>query len=816
MQIFFESQIPLPPGKKSQSSSRFPSRNDILRFLKDQDSAPSRRDIARAFNIKGEARARLRTLLKEMEADGALDTGGAKRFRAAGSLPPVLPVDVMSVDDDGDLLCMPASWRGDSEPPMIRLPLKEATRTKPSPGIGDRLLARLTPAGDDGYLARVIKPIGKSAHRFLAVFRKTRYGGLAEPVERRARTKFTIAGDETRGAKDGDLVWAEAAPRRGSVSSHARVTMIAGHVDDRGAYSLIALANHGIPIDLPAEVIDEAEKARLPGVKGREDLRDIPLLTIDPSDAKDHDDAVFAAPDQDPDNEGGYRVIVAIADVSWFVRPGTALDREAQKRGNSVYLPDRVVPMLPERLSNDLCSLREREDRPCLAVEIVLSADGRKKSHRFMRAMMRSAAKLAYEEAQKLIDNPQSGTIGETVRHLKAAFDLRWQERSKREPLDLDLPARSLIFGADGAVERVVLAERLDAHRLIEEFMILANIAAAETLERRKMTQIYRAHDAPDTEKLDGVRHYLETLDYSLIKGGSVRPSHFNQILKIAESREQKQMVSEIILRAQSQAVYSTENPGHFGLNLARYSHFTSPIRRYADLTIHRALVSACNLGEGGQAETEAARLSVIAEEISDLERRAMAAEREAKDRFLAAYHEDHLGDEFTGRVRGVTRFGLFVALDETGADGFIPMRTLGFERFDYVEERHAVIGQTSGTGYRLGQAVNVRLAEATPLTGGLRFDMLSDPIALTFDGSKPKRGAAAKKTAPRKAKARTTKKDAGTKKDGGAKKIGGVKKEGSTRKEEGAKKRKAPAKRAQARTAKKQKNKSNAKARQR
>ena len=724
-----ESASFLPARSKPPKRPHFPTRADIVRYLKSADSAPSRRDIARAFNIMGDDRARLRDLLREMEADGTLDKGGAKRFRAAGALPPVMPIDVITVDDDGDLVCTPTTWRGEAEPPMIRLPLKEAARTKPSPGVGDRLLARLTPAGDDSYSATVIKPIGKGAHRFLAVFRKTKYGGLAEPVERRARNKFTIAREDARGAEDGDLVWAEAAPRRGSISTHARVASIAGHVDDRGAFSLIALANHGIPIDLPAEVIAEAEQARPPDMTNREDLRDTPLLTIDPADAKDHDDAVFAVPDDDPDNEGGYRVIVAIADVSWFVRPGTALDREAQKRGNSVYLPDRVVPMLPERLSNDLCSLREGEDRPCLAVELVLTADGRKRSHRFMRAMMRSAAKLSYEDAQKLIDTPQSGVVGETVSHLKAAFDIRWIERAKREPLDLDLPERKLIFDDAGAIARVELRERFDAHRLIEEFMILANIAAAETLEQRGMTQIYRVHDAPDTEKLDGVREYLASLDYSLIKGGSVRPSHFNQLLKIAEAREQKRMISEIVLRSQSQAIYTTENIGHFGLNLARYSHFTSPIRRYADLTIHRALVSACKLGQGGQTPEEAGRLDKIAEEISDLERRAMAAERDAKDRVLTAYHEDHLGDDFTGRVRGVTRFGLFVALDETGADGFIPMRTLDFERFDYVEERHAVIGQTSGTGYRLGQPVSVRLAEATPLTGGLRFDMLSDPI---------------------------------------------------------------------------------------
>ncbi len=769
-----------PNRSRSGAASALPSKRELLDYLKNGDGDASRRDIARAFGVKGAARADLRALLKEMEADGLIDRGGPKRFAAAGALPPVLPVDVLSADEDGALVCAPASWRGREAPPMIRIGRRALAKARPAPGVGDRLLVRVTPAGDrageEGYDADIIKPIGKAAHRFLAVFRAKRFGGLAEPVERRARTKFTIDRAETRGAKDGDLVWVEAAPRRGGASTHGRVREIAGHVDDRDAFSMIALANHGVPTVLPPAALEEAEAARPPSVEGREDLRETPLLTIDPEDAKDHDDAVWAAPDDDPKNEGGYRVIVAIADVSWFVRPGSALDKAAHERGNSVYMPDRVVPMLPERLSNDLCSLRENEDRPCLAVEMTLDAEGRKRKHRFMRAVMRSAAKLSYGDAQKLIDAPHKAggkidPVEETVRHLKAAFDARWNERSRRAPLDLDLPERKVVLAKDGSVARVVLRERFDAHRLIEEFMILANIAAAETLERRKIKQIYRVHDAPDPEKLEAVRDYLDSLGYSLIKGGSVRPSNFNQLLKRAGERGQKEMVSEVVLRAQRQAVYATENLGHFGLNLARYSHFQSPIRRYADLTVHRALVSACKLGGGGQTGDEEAALDKIAEEISDLERRAMAAEREATDRYLSSYLEERIGDEFSGRIRGVTRFGLFVALDETGADGFVPMRTLGRERYRYEERLHAVVGEDTGGVYRLGQSVEVRLAEAAPLTGGLRFDMLSDPAdpddaAFTGPSRDARRGGADEK---RGAKQRRTKKAASAPRRAGA-----------------------------------------------
>jgi ribonuclease R len=715
---------------RTKPANPLPTRQEILDYLKDSDGYAVRRDIARAFGVKGEARTELRLLLKQMDADGVINLKGGKRIQRSDAIPPVAPIDIMSVDEDGDLLCMPVNWRGEDEPPMIRLSARRAAKLKPPPGVGDRLLARLTPAGDSGYEAQIIKAIGKGAHHFLAVFRKARRGGAADPVERRTRDKFTIDPGDEGSAKDGDLVWLETKNIRGYGPKKARVRSIAGHIDDKHAYSTIALANHNIPIEFPAPVIAEAKKAKLPPLGDRTDLRDTPLFTIDPADAKDHDDAVFAEPDPDTDNKGGYRIIVAIADVSFFVKPDSALDTEALKRSTSTYLPDRVVPMLPERLSNDLCSLRENEDRPCLAVEMVIDARGAKKRHRFMRAMMRSHAKLSYEDAQAIHDGANAAPhIRDGVRHLYDAFHARWKERTKRAPLDLDLPERKIILGKNGKVERVVKRERFDAHRVIEEFMILANVAAAEALERARTPLIYRVHDQPDPEKLDAIRDYLGTLDYSLDKGGSVRPANFNQLLKIAGQRDQKEMVSEVVLRSQRQAIYDTDNAGHFGLNLTRYAHFTSPIRRYADLTVHRALVKAFRLGENGQTAKEAVILQDIAEQISDLERRAIAAEREATDRYLAGYLEEQVGAEFDARIRGVTKFGLFIMLDETGADGFIPMRSIGFERFRFEERDHAIIGETTGGIYRLGQEVRARLVEATPLTGGLRFEMLSDPL---------------------------------------------------------------------------------------
>jgi ribonuclease R len=750
----------LPKVKRPQG---LPTKDEIAKYLREQPGETSRREIARAFNVRGDDRAVLRTMLKEMEEEGGVSRAAPKKFRAAGDLPEILALDVMSADADGDLLCMPASWEGDANPPLIRIAFREAAKMKPAPGVGDRLLARLKRAGDDGYDAKILKPIGRGAHRFLAVFRETKFGGVAEPVERRTRNTFAIDRNETRDAKDGDLVWVEASPmgagRRGA-DGRARIREIAGHVDDEHAFTLIALAAHGVPVELPADVVAEADRAKPPTLGDRVDLREMALITIDPEDAKDHDDAVFAAPDNDKANPGGWKVVVAIADVSWFVRPGSRLDQEAQRRGNSVYLPDRVVPMLPERLSNDLCSLKEGVDRPAIAVELTIDAEGRKRRHRFMRAMMRSAAKLSYAEAQQFIcDAAKTGPVADVVRQLYDAFQTRCKERKHRAPLDLDLPERKIILNEDGTVARVIRRERYDAHRLIEEFMILANVAAAETLEQKKTPQIYRVHDVPDPEKLNSVREYLEDLDYSLAKG-PVRPAQFNQILKIAAERGQQEMISDVVLRSQRQAIYATENVGHFGLNLARYSHFTSPIRRYADLTIHRALVAACNLGEGAQTSEEAARLAKTAELISDMERRAIAVEREANDRYLAGYLENCIGEEFNGRIRGVTRFGLFVTLDETGADGFVPARSLGPERFEFHEEKHALVGAQLGGAYRLGEAVRVRIAEAAPLRGGLVFEMISDPVEIPgFTPSKrPRSFRGAKSTGRPRAPKRTAK----------------------------------------------------------
>ena len=710
-----------------------PTREELLAFVAENPGKAGKREIARAFGITGSDRIPLKQMLRELSTDGLVEKR-RNRLKRPGDLPSVSVLVITGRDRDGEILAEPFEWAAeDGEPPRFMIPPTRHGKG-PVPGVGDQILARITPPADGvAPTARVIKVLERKPTTLLGVFRLTEAGARIEPVSRKDKA-LIVDPDGIGEAKEGDLV-AVSVTRSGRFGlDHARVREVIGSMKSEKAVSLIAIHAHGIPNVFPEEVLAEAEKARQAPLSGREDWRKLALVTIDPADAKDHDDAVHAAPDPDPDNKGGFLVTVAIADVAWYVRPGSGLDREAVKRGNSVYFPDRVVPMLPERISNDLCSLREGEDRPALAVRMVFSADGRKRSHLFHRIMMRSAAKLSYAEAQHIFDGGTSGHGGEVREALATlwdAYQVLSRGRDEREPLALDLPERKVIVDKNGAIERIVVPERLEAHRLIEEFMIQANVAAAETLEAKKSPLVYRIHDAPSMAKLEALRDFLASIELSLPKSGNLRPSHFNQILKRVNASEHGPLLHEVVLRTQAQAEYHPENIGHFGLNLRRYAHFTSPIRRYADLIVHRALVRALKLGEGALPEGSEAHLPAIAAQISAAERRAMMAERDTVDRLVAHWLSDRIGATFRGRISGVTRAGLFVKLDETGADGFVPMRSLGSDYYHYDEARHAVIGSRTGEMHRLGDKVEVRLVEAAPLAGALRFELLSEGTVL-------------------------------------------------------------------------------------
>ncbi|MBC8719057.1 MULTISPECIES: ribonuclease R [Brucella/Ochrobactrum group] len=723
------------------STSFLPTRDEVLKFIEENPDRAGKRDLAKAFNIKGDARVYLKDLLRELSDEGLLEKR-ARRLSRPGTLPPISVLNITGRDNDGGLLARPAEWDEDNygRPPVVTIRRTRLNKSSDGPavGVGDRVLAKIFRNKDnDGpeYSARVIKVVDHSSNAVLGVLRKLSNGEWRlEPVNRK-QPEVQLDQNSLADAQSGDLVEVELTSSRRYGLPSGKVRQVVGSIDSEKALSMIAIHEHEIPHIFPDDVIREAEAAKPATLDGREDWRALPLLTIDPSDAKDHDDAVYAEPDTDPNNPGGHVVVVAIADVGAYVRPNSALDREALKRGNSVYFPDRVVPMLPERISNDLCSLRELEDRPALAVRMIFDANGHKKSHKFHRILMRSAAKLAYAQAQAAIDgatDEKTAPILDTIlKPLWAAYGALKRGRDAREPLELDLPEKKILLGPDGKVDKVIVPERLDAHKLIEEFMIQANVAAAEVLEARRQPLIFRIHDAPSMAKQEALREFLRTLDISLAKGADLRPGQFNRILETVEGTDHQELVNQVVLRTQSQAIYSPDNIGHFGLNLRKYAHFTSPIRRYADLIVHRALIKALGLGKDGLTTDEEAHLEETAALISSTERRAMLAERETVDRLIAHFLAAHLGDEYEGRVTGVTKAGLFVSLATYGADGLVPISTLGDEYYLYDEANHALAGERSGKGFRLGDNVTVRLVEALPVAGALRFEMVSEPHSL-------------------------------------------------------------------------------------
>ena len=729
------------------------SREALLAFL-GQNPEATKRDIARHFDIRGGGKIALKRMIADLSQEGTVKRQRGKKLLHAGHLPEVTVLEVTDVDAEDGLLCKPVNW--DSEAPPPRILLQEGSPEGRALAIGDRVLARLTQ--DHGaYTAKTIKKLGAAPNRTVGVFRKLGRQGRVEPVDKKARQDFHVAEADMAGAHDGEIVVIEPSTDRQLGLPRARIIERIGKSSEPKTISLIAVHAHGIPDQFPQAVMDEAERARPATLDNRTDLRKVPLVTIDPPDARDHDDAVWAAPDEDPKNKGGYNAIVAIADVAHYVKPDSHIDREALRRGNSVYFPDRVVPMLPEKLSADLCSLKEGKDRAILACHLTFAADGRLKSHRFERALMRSAARLTYNEAQEALDGKPNEKTGpllkDILKPLEACYRLMCKARDRRSPLDLDLPEHKIELGPDGRVKSIGVRERLDTHRLIEEFMIQANVAAAEALEAKRCPLVYRVHAPPSPEKLLSLSDFLGTMKINLPKAQTITTAMLNLILKAAEDTPNRELINVVTLRSQSQAEYNPENIGHFGLALKRYAHFTSPIRRYADLIVHRALVRSFGLGEGGLTDREIDRLRKTAEDISAFERRAMAAERDSNDRYIAAFMSDRVGATFDGRISGVTRFGLFVRLSETGADGLVPVRSLGREFFNHNERSHSLVGEKTGTTYRLGDKVKVRVDEATPLTGGLRFTLIEGGQA----GS-PTRGPARRTrdaTPPRAAKRR-------------------------------------------------------------
>ena len=700
-----------------------PSREEVRRFITDATGRIGKREISQHFGLTVEHRHDLRALLKSLSEEGQVAPAGHRRFTPPGRLPDAIVVEITGTDPDGDAIARPVGWEGTGKPPMVLM--SPEPKGRPALAPGERVLAKIRPIGAGKYEGRTLKRITETPGRVIGIYRMTDRGGRITPTDKRSKAEWTVPAGEDNGAVDGEIVLATPLPNSAYGLKPARITERLGQMGDARAVSLLVIATADIPTVFPEAALAEARHAGPTLLGARDDLRHIPLVTIDGADARDFDDAVFAEPHQN-----GHRLIVAIADVAHYVRPDSALDRSAWTRGNSCYFPDRVVPMLPEELSNGWCSLRPDEDRGCLYVEMIIDAGGIKRSHRFGRGLMRSQARLTYEEVQETHDSRTETPL--PIAALYDAFRILLEARNERGTLDLDLPERKVVLGEDGKVASIAPRPRLDSHRLIEEFMVLANVCAAEELERLARPCMYRVHAPPSEEKLDNLRTFLRQFDINLPAGNQLHPRDLDQVLKKVAETEHAQMVNEIVLRSQSQAAYSPDNIGHFGLALAKYAHFTSPIRRYADLLVHRALISGLRLGEGGLAPEEITRFPDTAEHISATERRAALAERDAIDRYLAAFMADKVGCIFEARVSGVARFGLFVTLVESGASGFVPVSSLPDDFWMHDEATQTLSGRRTRLVFHLAQLVEARLSEASPITGGLIFQILQGAPART------------------------------------------------------------------------------------
>ena len=713
--------------------SKLPTKKQIQDWIKDNPKKSSKREIAKAFGIKGSMRVELKKVLKELTLSGEIDKN-KKSFKNPNQLPSVCILQMMASTSDGDLFARPVDWKGDEPEPIVLMVFRASD---PALAYGDRVLSKVSIVHDEQYQyeGRIIRVLKKTPKNTLGIYKETSEGGRILPIEKSGR-EWSVKLSDALDAKDGELVEAEQIKGKGASGLYAaRVINIVGDPSGPKAVSLIAIHQHGIPHQFPEDVLNESENSNFSVDAKREDLTKIPFVTIDPSDARDHDDAVYSHPDKDPSNIGGHVLWVAIADVAHFVKPGSALDEEARKRGNSTYFADRVVPMLPDRLSGDLCSIHEGIERPCLAVCITIDKSGKKLKQTFHRANIKSVASLNYEEVQKSVE----GTVNEKVKpHFENVIKPLYEcyfclKKSKdcRQPLDLDLPERKVELFKNGRVKAVVLKERFDSHRLIEEFMILANVAAAEELSKARSEFLYRVHEEPTPEKLNALREVAQSAGFNLAKGQVLQTSHLNDLLTKSKQSDLSELISMTTLRSMSQAYYSRENFGHFGLALKKYAHFTSPIRRYSDLITHRALISSLGLGCDGLKEMDSEKLEGTAKHISDTERRSMVAERDTTDRYLASYLSEKVGNEFEGKISGVAKFGFFVRLNESGAEGIVPVRTLGTDFYYYDDRTNTLRGSETGLIIGLGQRATVRLKEVDPIAGGIAFD------ALNIDGEK-------------------------------------------------------------------------------
>ncbi|MGY8986316.1 MAG: ribonuclease R [Sphingomonadales bacterium] len=722
---------------KNKTQPPFPTREDILSYIQDSVGNNSKRKIAKAFHIRGEDRVKLKAIIKDLISEGYVAKDLGKSLRPTTDLPTVTLVEIIDPDRYGDLLAKPANWHEETTPPRIFVEITKRGKAQ-SLGRGDKALVRLTKAYDEEgvyYDGSIIRAITSAPKTLLGIFTKDDKGGHLTPTDKKNRSEYFVLKDDNKGTPSGTLVMAEqidSKRERQTVGlKRARIIESIGDIDSAKSISLIAIHKNEIPVEFSPKALKEAGLAKPCPLGKRIDLRHIPFITIDPVDARDHDDAMFAEADPSPKNKGGWHLMVAIADVAHYVKPKSALDKDAQTRGNSCYFPDRVVPMLPEILSTNLCSLLPNKDRAAMVAHLWVTKGGKLINQKFERAIIRSIANINYEDIQRAVDEQPDDQTGPLLNNvilpLYGGYEALIEDHKYREPLALELPEKKVILNEEGDVDYIGIRERLTAHKVVEEYMILANVAAAIFLENHKTPCIYRVHEEPSLAGIEALNEFLKTLNLKISKGNIIKPALFNGVLRQVKGTPHQQLVNDVILRSQTQAYYSPNNQGHFGLSLPRYGHFTSPIRRYSDLLVHRGIIRALELGSDGLDPMDDEKLETIAEHISATERRAMVAERETTDRYLASFLYEKIGEVFKGRISGVAKFGLFISLEPSGADGFIPISTIGNDYFYYDEDKYSLIGKRMGETYQLGDKVEVKLLEANKMTGGIKLELYDD-----------------------------------------------------------------------------------------
>jgi ribonuclease R len=681
-----------------------PSRDDILQALASAGAPMPPDELARMLRVKRVAREAYEGRLVAMERDGQVLTNRKGELCIVAKLD--LVVGIVQGHADGFGFLVPEDGGED-----LFLTAREMHKVLH----GDRAVARVSGVDRRGRReGEIVEVLARANREVVGRLHEERGVHFIVAENRRINQDFLVPADGIGKAKVGEIVVAEIVEQpTANGEAVARITEILGNATDPGIEIEIALRKHALPFEFGKDVVRQAKRlpteVRPADLKNREDLRDLPLVTIDGETAKDFDDAVYC------ERKGrNFRLVVAIADVAHYVREGDAIDKEARERGTSVYFPRRVIPMLPEELSNELCSLKPKVDRLCMVCDMDISPQGAIKTYRFYPAVMHSRARLTYTEVWSWLSDPRTAKAKEArllLPHLDNLYSLYQSlaaAREKRGAIDFESAELAIQFDEHGKITAIVPAPRNDAHKLIEECMLAANVCAADFLGKRKQMTLFRVHEPPPPDKLAALREFLATSALHLSGGEKPTAADYAKLLDTARERADFDLLQTVLLRSLSQAQYRPDNEGHFGLAYEAYAHFTSPIRRYPDLLVHRAIKSAL----GGTLYTPAGMTwQQLGVHTSMTERRADEASRDVVNWLKAHYMQDHVGEEFDGTISGVTSFGVFVTLDGLAIDGLVHITELGRDYFHFDAGRHALVGERSGLTFQLAGRIRVKVA---------------------------------------------------------------------------------------------------------